>query len=291
MTLTYPFPTPPGADAAPVWRETCFAVGQQTARALVYAGGQSGWSGELTDIVEESSSEHHFVAVASRRHAINALRQHLRVSRPTILEVGCSSGFLLSELSAAFPDAQLIGSDYVLSSQVATRVPRVPLLQFDLTQCPLPDSSVDAVVLLHVLEHIEHDDLAAQQLFRVLRPGGVAVIEVPAGPNLFDAYDKYVLHYRRYSIGALTALAEAAGFAIEARTHLGFMLYPAFWTVKKVNRMRRSVDGRAFVANSLKSTDRFSAVGHHVLRFEAWLRSFAYLPVGSACAVVARKPL
>jgi len=116
------------------------------------------------------------------------------------------------------PHAQLIGSDYVRGplEEVARRLPDVPLLQFDLVKCPLPDASVDVVVLLNVLEHIEDDVGAVRQLARILKPGGAVVIEVPAGPHLYDVYDKVLMHYRRYRLSGLKRLLRAAGLSPSA---------------------------------------------------------------------------
>ncbi len=49
----------------------------------------------------------------------------------------------------------------------------------DLTNLPGPGSGFDAAVCIHVLEHIEDDKAAIAELFRVLRPGGWAVISFP----------------------------------------------------------------------------------------------------------------
>src|SRR5258705_13994837 len=64
------------------------------------------------------------------------------------LEVGCSSGFLLRDLRRELPGASLIGADYVRGplDDLHKRMPDIPLLQFDLVQCPLPSDSVDVVV-------------------------------------------------------------------------------------------------------------------------------------------------
>ena len=43
-------------------------------------------------------------------------------------------------------------------------------------------------MLLNVLEHIDDHSSAIAQVARVLKPGGVAVVEVPAGPHLYDTY-------------------------------------------------------------------------------------------------------
>jgi SAM-dependent methyltransferase len=49
----------------------------------------------------------------------------------------------------------------------------------DLTDIPLADSSVDNIICIHVLEHVEDDRKAMAEMYRVLKPGGLAFITVP----------------------------------------------------------------------------------------------------------------
>ena len=111
---------------------------------------------------------------------------------------------------------------------LALSMPDVPLLQFDLTTCPLPGESLDAVVLLNVLEHIPDDTAALRQIYRVLKPGGIAVIEASTGPHSYDVYDKLLLHCRRYALAGLRNLATSVGFRIVEQSHLGCFVYPGF---------------------------------------------------------------
>lgn len=59
----------------------------------------------------------------------------------------------------------------------------------DLTALPFPDSSFEFAVCSHVLEHIDDDRKAMSELFRVLRPGGTAVVMVPIDMKLPRTYE------------------------------------------------------------------------------------------------------
>ncbi|MFI5245849.1 MAG: methyltransferase domain-containing protein, partial [Gemmatimonadales bacterium] len=249
----------------------------------------------LTHMHESWAGEDHPIDDLSRGWASSALRRYSPNPSPVILEVGCSSGFLLEELRARWPAARLIGADVVKEplDRLAARVPGIPLLQFDLTRCPLPSESVDTVVLLNVLEHIEDDRGALREVARILRPGGVAVIEVPAGPKLYDVYDEYLRHHRRYSASGLARSLEEAGLTRLERSHLGCLLYPAFALAKHRNQRATADDvesKRRSVEASIAQTRR-SAVVRVVLHAEAWLGRHVSFPFGIRCVAVARKPL
>jgi SAM-dependent methyltransferase len=52
-------------------------------------------------------------------------------------------------------------------------------LMSDLTATPIQSGTFDAAICVHVLEHVEDDRLAIQELFRLLKPGSWAVVSVP----------------------------------------------------------------------------------------------------------------
>ena len=290
------FPWPPlgAARLRPTWNGTCFQIDADRARVAAYHETASHWSGDLTALHESAAGPHHPIDVASRRLALTSLQPLRQLAAPRILDVGCSSGFVLEELRRALPRADLIGADYLLTplESLARRMPNLPLLQFDLRQCPLPDACVDGVTCLNVLEHIDDDRGALRQVFRILKPGGLAHVEVPAGPALYDIYDEFLLHHRRYRLGALTAMAKACGFAVTKATHLGALVYPAFWLQKQRNRRKRGLtppEKSRLVAGQIRAT-RTNPLLAGLIRLEMTLGRFMAFPFGIRCVVSLTKP-
>jgi SAM-dependent methyltransferase len=73
------------------------------------------------------------------------------------------------------------------------------------------NDSVDAIVLVNVLEHIEDDQSAINQLFRIVKPGGYLLIFVPALQALMSRLDVMHGHFRRYQKRDLAAKIRSTG--------------------------------------------------------------------------------
>lgn len=53
----------------------------------------------------------------------------------------------------------------------------------DICNLPFQSNMYDVILCNHVLEHIPNDTLAMQELFRVLKPGGFAILQIPQDLN------------------------------------------------------------------------------------------------------------
>ena len=73
----------------------------------------------------------------------------------------------------------------------------------------------DSVILINVLEHIKDDDGALRDLGRLLRPGGRAVLWVPAFSFLYSDFDRRIGHYRRYRRPELQRQLVDAGYDVQ----------------------------------------------------------------------------
>jgi SAM-dependent methyltransferase len=96
------------------------------------------------------------------------------------------------------------------------------VVEADVSSLPFADESFDAAVLGEVLEHVEDDRRALAEVGRVLRPGGVLALSVPANPKLYGRSDVWAGHVRRYTRPALLDACASAGFTVERCLGWGF---------------------------------------------------------------------
>ncbi len=286
---------PPGAAELPRFEDGWLADGGARDPYLSYVVSAQpvNWSEDLEALHEESSHTH-FLDVWTRRAVL--ARLGLLPPAPVVLDVGCSTGFLLDDLRAFAPRAALVGVDLVAAGlrKAHALVPAARLLQADACALPLADASVDAVVSANLLEHVPRDELALAEIRRVLRPGARAVIVVPVGPHNYDYYDRFLGHVRRYARGELARRAGGVGLEVLDDLCLGAPLYPAFWAVKQRNRRRYgSLRGDALaerVAGDIERTND-SVFGTLACRLEgALLGAGVRLSFGIRGLVVLARP-
>jgi SAM-dependent methyltransferase len=293
---SYPWPSLPGATPfPPIWDGNTFRLLDQTSRSvLTYAENTSHWSEELTSLHEEEGGNgEHPIDLASRKLALRSVEGKFHGNQGIVLDVGCSSGFFLRDLRAAYPAQAAIGADYIVGplQRLVQKLPGTPLLQFDLRCCPLPSGSIDAVVCLNVLEHIDDDRKALTEIYRILKPDGIAHIEVPAGPSCYDIYDEHLMHHRRYTMSELREKALTAGFQIQSRTHLGAFVFPAFYAIKRRNRRWLTLppEQKAEKVRTMMRSTRQSPLVALAMKLELGLHQILRYPVGIRCVVCLRK--
>jgi SAM-dependent methyltransferase len=101
-------------------------------------------------------------------------------------------------------------------------------VKVDVTDIPFGDASFDAVICIHVLEHIIDDEKGIREIYRILKPGGWALIAVPVyGETTLDIKDlTYEGREKMYGTGEhmrmngldFTGRLASAGFSVEVVT-------------------------------------------------------------------------
>jgi len=289
--MGFPFPIPPGYSDLPIWTGNGFQIGYAKLSVLQYTECNTGWNSNLTEFHEvEANQGNHYIDRASRFHASSELKKNIK-NRGVLLEIGSSSGYLLKDIKKAFPGIFLIGSDCIHEplEKIAKSCHDIPLVQFDLNNCPLPDNCTDIIIALNVLEHIQDDISALRQIHRILKPGGIVIIEVPANQDLYDFYDAQLKHFRRYSIEELSNKVKRSGFEIQKATHLGFFLYPAFKSIKLHNKNKK-VQSERQVRESVKNFIKIggpilNTILYSVMRLELLFGDRIEYPKGIRCLI------
>ena len=291
--IPFKLPPPEGFLDPPVWNGKYFEIDGNSSSVLEYSENFSGWSDDLTSLHEDAVGGGHPIDMASRSDAIRQISQCIvGKDSPVIMEIGCSSGFLMKDMIKSFPDATIIGADVVKAPlfKLAEQMPGLPLLRFDLLRCPLPDQAVDVLVMLNVLEHIEDDVEALKKAFNLLKIDGYLVIEVPAGRALYDNYDAELMHFRRYTSQELAAKLNDAGFEVVRKSHLACFVFPAFASVKLINKIFASNNKRTSSTVSKQAGKTASSkLIKWLLDLEAKYFAKVSLPFGIRVLMVAKR--
>jgi len=156
-----------------------------------------------------------------------------------ILDIGCGPGNTLGRLGGW---GLTFGMDFSLDALAFARTRGAArVLSGDSTALPVASESLDCVVVLDNLEHVEDDEQALREIRRVLRPGGVFVFTVPAFMALWRHHDVKYGHFRRYSRRNFAARVRRAGLTIEEHRFFKCAYFLPLWAVAKAERLLRHV--------------------------------------------------
>lgn len=134
----------------------------------------------------------------------------------------------------------------------------------------------DSIICLNVLEHIENDERALSNIYRLLKKDGSAIILVPAGKLLYSKYDKLLGHFRRYNCRELKEKAVKAGFKISEVRYLNWWGGLGWFVFLKVLKKSEFPE---------KEVGIFDILGKYFL----WVEKYIKMPFGLSVLIILEK--
>ena len=209
-----------------------------------------------------------------------------------ILDCGCGTGANVAMLSRF---GRAYGFDLSETGlQLGYRSGRTSLARATVTAAPFPNAVFDLVTSFDVLYSLPAVDeqTAVSEMYRLIRPGGYALVNVAASEWLRGSHSVLSREIRRYSRSSLTALLTRGGFVVERVTYTNAALFLPMAIVRGAQRLRGLPTERDTAAEADIAVPPLpvNAALTLLLRLESmWLRRFD-APFGSSLLCLARKP-
>ncbi len=224
---------------------------------------------------------------AGMRAIVAALLDAHLPSNPSgvrILDAGCGTGTNLVHLATR---GHALGVDLSTEALSYCRLRGVSVARASVLSLPFGSGCFDLVTSFDVLYHrwVTDDRAAVRELVRVLRPGGLLLVRVPALALLWGAHDEEVLSRHRYTRPEVRTLLQDCGLEVLRASYCNTLLFPLLLARRTLDRLLgRHGSDVGFLPAPLEHL--FGAL----LRVEAALVPRLALPVGASVVALGRRP-
>lgn len=238
--------------------------------------------------LDRVEAEHWYYA--GKREMVRGWLRRVREMKPTdvLLDCGAGTGRFAKEMERHCH--VLVLDDHEESLRILrTRFAPDQILSLAGDQVPLPDGSIEFVTALDVLEHVPDDAAVVRGFHRLLKPGGVAVVTVPASMALWSDWDVALHHFRRYHRAQLAGLFPADQWELIYLNYTNVAVYPLVWLVRKARALRLRL---GLAGTGERSEDALPARWLNTLlrlQFVRQARSRLPFPFGVSLVLVARR--
>lgn len=209
-----------------------------------------------------------------------------RINSPLALDIGCGTGIVLNDLKKyAIPvgiDASEIAIDFTKTRGHKN------LLCGDICNLPFKNESFELITILGVLynEDVESDDAAIMESYRVLKKGGIIIIDEAAFNFLQSKHNISVGGVRRYTLKQLVNECTGCGFKILKASYWNMLMLPVFYLIVKLEKHLLEKKQYSRLSTIPKSINSMLKIYIYI---EAFLLQYVNFPFGPSVIVVAKK--
>lgn len=207
--------------------------------------------------------------------------------RGRVLDIGLGTGYnakVLLEKGYSVDGVEPASEGLAFARKIA---PGAHIIQAPFPSDQIPAATYDVAIMTDVLEHLEDDAAAARELVRVLKPGGKALLTVPALPFLWTPHDERAHHFRRYTKAELQSVLSNAGLTVEFLSYYNFFLFPLIASA----RLLGAVLPKSNKSDFDKTPKLLNGVLAALFSAEKYPLRWIRFPVGVSLIALVRKPL
>lgn len=226
--------------------------------------------------------EKHWWHISKRNVVARMLDAFLRNEKPQILDIGCGAGKTMDMLSR-FGTIWGLDKSKTALSFCKRRGGFKHLILGEAADTRFQDNFFDVITMLDVLEHTE-ENATLREIKRILKPGGIMIITVPAYQWLWSAWDKILKHKKRYTERDLKAVVEKYGFTVMRSSYMySFLVLPIF-IFRKLKSHKKSYESD-FLTNPPPVNFLFAILSN----IERYFVVRGWIPFGTSLIFVCKK--
>ena len=229
---------------------------------------------ELSSLAENEEFHWWF---AERRNLLRVWASQLP-SDTNFLDIGAGDGTQSRLLKDEF-GFHVIAVEQSTYGSKKCRENGLETLQENATNLSLDNETIDAVIAMDVLEHVQEDDKALSEIFRVLKDDGIFFITVPAFQFMWSKHDEAVQHVRRYSKREITHKLQESGFLVTNIRYWNSIVFPIALIKRLFNLGKSDLNAPPRIINYILT---------RVIRIERKNKYCGYFP-GTSIILTARK--
>ncbi len=235
-----------------------------------------------------SAEDRHFWFLGLRRFAQDMLSRALPSTRPLrIVDCGAGTGRNLDWLQQY---GWAMGVELSPTGLAVGRRHGRRMVQGNVAALPCPSAAFDLATSFDVIYSLDDatERSAFAEMHRVLKPGGITLVNAAALDILTGSHSALANERRRYTTGRLRTKLTAAGFEIVRMSYTNMTTLPITLAVRMSQRLLGHRDEAAETEMEVPAAP-LNALLAGALRLEAAAMRVAALPVGSSVMCVARK--
>jgi SAM-dependent methyltransferase len=206
-----------------------------------------------------------------------------------LLDAGCGTGGTTIELRRF---GEVVGVDLAWEALCPARDRGLhELARGSIEQLPFRDGSFDVATSFEVVYHLDvgSDIGALREIRRVLRPGGLFLLRVPAHDWLRGEHDRLVHTRHRYTRAEVAAKLDEAGFTVQRLSWANSLLFPPAVAKRMLERQNGRDPSAAIEPDLWQPPEPLNAMLQSVVAVEAFaIPKGIPLPFGLSVLAVAR---